>query len=835
MAKIQARDGIGSVRASNKGIRMGRTFISALPIAGSLFINGAAVAQTAPEPPPGISPLRVAPDNNGANITTGKISIDVPSLGVPAAPRLNFDLLQKAAPYINGTINITLPDSPVKGAYTVQTYGGQSDSFQCVDGDCKSTARTGSFLLVSLSPSPGGMSAIYQRAQTGETYTYDLVNSDATGGSTRTVQSYASSIGYPDGEVISFTYQTYVFVQGGHSTTFYRPTQIQTNAGYFITISYVSGTFGTNEWSMPAQATLYATAAPSTPLQQLNYNFSNTTHLTTITDLWNRIWVVGGTLNQMGNYVESSAGSVQLPTETFNQLTIAQNASYPLVASVTRDGVAWSYSYVSPGLDPNSGDYLYSKLTATGPNGYSMAYDMVTRNHHNVIAKSTDALGRFTTYTTDSDGRVTDITLPETNSVHVDYDARSNIISKTTHAKVGSGLADITETASYPNALTCSDVLCWRPNSATDALTRVTNYSWNGDGQLTQQLDPADAAGVRRETDITYTTAGISRKALVRVCGQTTTCSATAESHIEYTYWNNTALPLTATHKDEATGATRVTTYSYDSAGRVTMVDGPLSGTDDAKYVRYDQYGRKIWEIGEAATNGTRVGTTFTYRTSDDKVTNVQTGKVSCTTDCATAPTLTLTNPQQTDTTYDSRRYAIRETNYQAATTYRVIDRSFLDRGLADCTTVRMDLAAPLAGACSLGTAGADGSDRITKNLYDNAGQLLKVQKAYGTSLQQDYVTYTYTNNGKQQTVTDANGNKAQYTYDGFDRLTKWAFPDKVTVGAVSPTDYEQYAYDAVGNRTCLRKRDGSKLTYTYDNLNRMTSKVGTLGSWTCP
>ena len=44
--------------------------------------------------------------------------------------------------------------------------------------------------------------------------------------------------------------------------------------------------------------------------------------------------------------------------------------------------------------------------------------------------------------------------------------------------------------------------------------------------------------------------------------------------------------------------------------------------------------------------------------------------------------------------------------------------------------------------------------------------------------------------------------------------------------GQVNAADYEEYGYDAVGNRTSLRKRDGSTLTFQYDNLNRMTVKV---------
>src|SRR3546814_5364364 len=70
--------------------------------------------------------------------------------------------------------------------------------------------------------------------------------------------------------------------------------------------------------------------------------------------------------------------------------------------------------------------------------------------------------------------------------------------------------------------------------------------------------------------------------------------------------------------------------------------------------------------------------------------------------------------------------------------------------------------------------------------------RLQKVQRAYGTPLQQDYVTYSYTANGKQKTVTDANGTTATYEYDGHDRLKRWHFPSKTTAGVSSDTDYEE-------------------------------------------
>jgi YD repeat-containing protein len=86
------------------------------------------------------------------------------------------------------------------------------------------------------------------------------------------------------------------------------------------------------------------------------------------------------------------------------------------------------------------------------------------------------------------------------------------------------------------------------------------------------------------------------------------------------------------------------------------------------------------------------------------------------------------------------------------------------------CIAVRMNPAAfgslP-ASACSLGTQGSYGPDRITRNIYDAAGQLLTVQRAYGTSLQQTYAAHTWSPNGRRTSATDANGNRASPTSTG--------------------------------------------------------------------
>jgi RHS repeat-associated protein len=160
-----------------------------------------------------------------------------------------------------------------------------------------------------------------------------------------------------------------------------------------------------------------------------------------------------------------------------------------------------------------------------------------------------------------------------------------------------------------------------------------------------------------------------------------------------------------------------------------------------------------------------------------------------------------------------------------------VTQYSYDSMGRLLCTAVRMNPAvfgSLPSDACTLSTPEGNGleSDRITKTIYDPAGQVLRVQKAVGTSLQQDYATYTYNPNGTQASIKDANGNLASYTYDGHDRQSQWNFPEKTSVGTASATDYEAYTYDANGNRLTLRKRDGRTFTFGYDALNRMTSKI---------
>ena len=128
--------------------------------------------------------------------------------------------------------------------------------------------------------------------------------------------------------------------------------------------------------------------------------------------------------------------------------------------------------------------------------------------------------------------------------------------------------------------------------------------------------------------------------------------------------------------------------------------------------------------------------------------------------------------------------------------------------GRLKCTAVRMNpdvWATPLADKCVPGPAHpVHGRDRISRTVYDAAGQPIESWDGVGTPLQRREAHYTYNGNGQKLSLTDARGYKAEMTYDGHGRQSRWVFPSKSTAGLADQGDYEQYGYDPDGNRTKL-------------------------------
>ena len=108
-----------------------------------------------------------------------------------------------------------------------------------------------------------------------------------------------------------------------------------------------------------------------------------------------------------------------------------------------------------------------------------------------------------------------------------------------------------------------------------------------------------------------------------------------------------------------------------------------------------------------------------------------------------------------------------------------------------------------------------DPLQRVTVTGYDAMGRRLTVGNPaiQAAPLQ----TLAYTPDGLVGSLTDANAHTTTFTADGFDRRWITAYPSG------GP---EVFGYDNDNNLTSRQTRAGPTLTYTYDTLNRLTTKT---------
>jgi YD repeat-containing protein len=114
-------------------------------------------------------------------------------------------------------------------------------------------------------------------------------------------------------------------------------------------------------------------------------------------------------------------------------------------------------------------------------------------------------VGATTSYLYDTSGRVQRVTAQEGNYVTYGYDARGNVTLTTTVAKSGSGLSNIVTSATYP--VTCANQkTCNKPLTTTDALARVTTYTYNAThGALKRSLRRSPSPAVSGSASLTPT------------------------------------------------------------------------------------------------------------------------------------------------------------------------------------------------------------------------------------------------------------------------------------------------------------------------------------------
>jgi len=790
-------------------------------------IGSQAKAQIAP---PG--PVRDAIDTNGVDLFSGRMMIQAPGLTIGGADQgMSYARVFRQTTWTDDLIATLDP-----GITSTISQGLRSDSFTLSGGVYTSTEGNGATLALS------GLIYTYTAADGtvihfDKSYAVGFPASNQTG-------AQVADITLPSGTKYTFNYTTATYCIGVLSpqgctqeASSSRLMSVQSSFGYKVAFTHARAAPGlkgqlVDEWLTVTGASVTNLAgATGTPVASNSYAVTATTQ--TVTDALGRVYQY----TKSGNDLTG----IRLPGSAADNVTIGYTSGR--VTSVTTAAGTTSYAA--------SDAAGVRTVTVTDPLTHATTYKFNIASKR--IAEVTNANGKTTTMQYDPNGRLTRTTMPEGNYVQLTYDARGNVTERRAVSKTPGTPADIVTTASFP--ATCTNPkTCNQPIWTKDARNNQTDYTYDtGHGGVLTVTAPMVGA-VRPQTRYSYTSlqayyrnsggsivaSGIPvlRLTGVSACQTTASCTGAADevkSTVNYgpqvTGTGNNLLPVSTSTGAGNGSLTATTAYGYDEIGNLTTVDGPLSGTADTTRNIYNAARERVGTIspdpdgaGALKNRAQRI----TYGTNA-LVTKIENGTTNGQTDPAWAA---FAPAEAIDIAYDSVRRPVTRTLSSGGTAYALTQTSYLADNRVDCVATRMNSAiygSLPASACALGSQGSYGPDRISKSIYDNAGQVTQQQVAVGViGDEATEATFTFTNNGRLKTLKDAENNLTTYIYDGHDRLLQTQYPNAPKgSGTSNPNDNEVLIYDASSNVTSrqLRGTPVTSIGFTYDALNRPTQK----------
>lgn len=490
----------------------------------------------------------------------------------------------------------------------------------------------------------------------------------------------------------------------------------------------------------------------------------------------------------------------------------------------------------------------FDRITSiVDPIGRTIRY---TYNGQGSLATVTDAAGGVTTYAYDSSNRITDITDARgTLFLHNDYDGNGKVIKQTAadggvtqfaytllnpNASVsfssgtgGTGGGGGSLTVGGATTINTSPVLL---TTVTDPLGNQTTYHFNAQGFLVDTTDAlGETASYTRDPGsnlVTSATDSLSRTTQFTYDGNGNNTSITRLANtpnaatISYTYDPVFNLPTSLT---SPLGQT--TSLAYDPSGNLLTITDPLTHQTTFTYDAAGELltvknavGKKVqfsYSNGYLASFTDPVGNTTTQVT--DEVGRV----VSSTTPLGQTTTISydpldqinqISNPLGGRTTFarDPNKNLLRVTDALSNITnfsYDSMDR-LLTRtdALSRVESYQYDLAGNL-------TTFTDRRGKVMSYSYDHLNRLAQASFGINGNLAESTISYNYDAGSRVTRVTDSIAGTIINDYDGFDRLTS----ELTSQGQIS------YSYDASGKRTAMTVAGQPSVLYTYDRNNRIT------------
>lgn len=811
---------------------MRKTAIYGSLLAGSALASPAIGQDYEPPAPP---PIRETIDRNGVDLTRGTMvgRTHGISIGGPGNLGISWSRTITSAGSFRDSMAIYVLTTS-SGANV--TIGNHSESFTLSGANYVSDQKTGATVVSS-----GG--AYTYTSRDGAIFTFSPWQAQKR---QYAGQSRVASATYPTGEKLTFNYE----VASGlciprntdpcyQQTTGERLVSVEATNGYRLSFTFevqyptefdtvkqwldISNVTATNMSVDPASQT-----SPYLSMNEASYFSDALGRTTTYT------------------YTSGQLTGIKRPGASSNSTTVSWSGDK--ISQVVNDGVTTNYTYA------DASGVRTTTISDAITGNRIVKSDLLTA----LVTSDTNELSKVTAYEHYADsGLLKTVTAPEGNKADFEYDARGNRTKTTLSPKSGSPLTPIVTQASYPasNATQpwkCASgpaVTCNKPLTTSDAKLNVTNYEWSTTtGLPTKATFPAPATGaVRPETRYGYTSnlyaqyrnssgnlvnfaTPVTRLTSISRCQTLASCSGTAnEMKTTIAYGTANVLPVAVSSGSGNGSLTATSALTYDTIGNRLTVDGPLAGTADTTAFRYDLDRELVGVIGPDP-DGSGVLKNRAQRVAhnaDAQVTKQEVGTTNGQSDTDWGNFAPL---QAADIVYDTNARETARNLSSGGTTYALMQTSYDSIGRVDCMAVRMNpgiYGSLPASACTLGTQGSYGPDRISKMTFDAVSRPTKITVAYGTSVAAEEVTATYSANGKVATVKDGENNLTTQAYDGLDRPSKTRFPLPAKgSNASSTTDYELLTYDANGNVTDFRNRAAQTIAFTYDKLNRVTLKT---------
>ena len=809
-------------------------------------------AQSITLPP---APLRSSVDERGVDAATGGVQMSDPQLSIGTAS--NGLVHTRYWPGNNGWRHGYMISAKVDSStHVTVSIGGSSTGFTLSGGVYSSDQGDGSSLV------DNGTSSFTYTGRDGTTIYFDktLAASNASYGGA--VDAVGTVITPPTGLKTYLTYKRssyQVSIPLGGFITFWvvRLQSVTTSTGFQLKYSYANNTLSAatvDDWvRMGNVAAINNAVDYCDPTADTCTGFSQTWPYVSYS-----IAAAGsGTIETVTSLVTTSP---TVTTRSKYYITVAAGGAGKLTgirrpSSPSADNVTYGYdtnsrvnSVAVAGVGTWAYNFSLSGSTLTGTiTTPSIPTPRYIYSDTTVLQPTqiTDENGYTSTFTYDTNGRLKTAVHPEGNFLTYSYDSRGNLYQTVATPKSGSGLGTLTTSAVFPSSCT-NAATCNQPTTTTDVAGNVTNYFYNSNGTLDYVQAPAPTSGAARpEVHYGYTgplqawfknssgTVTNTGHDAVNLPTTTTTCvtgawpCSTANQVVtELDYYGGPSatnlLVQYSTVKSGTGSPSSTTTYAYDNIGNVTSVTDPVGNVTPFYYAADRQsLGYRSPSL-DGLPNSIRPAVVIHYN-SDGLRDSTGYGSVD--------PSTSVFTPRRYEIfEYDSAgRKTVDGLTDGSLTYFAKTQYSYNGAGRLDCTAQRMNPAtfgSLPSSACTLGTAGSYGDDRITHYVWEYAGLLGYTQSGYGTTSQRTDVSYIHTLNGQVATMTDAKGNVTSYNYDGHDRLLRTCYNTALASCSDTAPDIVKLTYDSVGHLTNRGLRGHSlaiTIGYTYDNLGRPT------------